>query len=145
MRRFSRGAAKTAGGEKTQHLVDALSNNCFVDGTEIIDGLYLGTVKFARGSPFKVLNLSKQVLPGAKWLPIDDGDEIPKYKVLEAFEFIRSNMPGVLVCCAQGQSRSACMVIGYLVTLGYSVDEAYRLVESKRFILPHPRTLNSVI
>ena len=116
-----------------------------MDATEIIDGLYLGTVKFALGCPFKVLNLSEEYVPEAKWLPVRDGDEIARNNVLGAFDFIRSNLPGVLVCCAQGQSRSACLVIGYLMTLGYTQDQAYRLVESKRFILPHPRTLNSVI
>ena len=125
--------------------------------TEILDGLYLGTLAYAvslqRDNPLNietVVNMCEDLVPygeGMKvdWIPVTDGKAIPADVIanaLSAIDEALSSGKRVLVACRAGQSRSASLVIGYL--RGYDWERAYRLIEEKRWICPHPRTLQSV-
>jgi protein-tyrosine phosphatase len=127
--------------------------------TEVMDGLYLGTVAYARSleweNPFNiemVVNLCEDPVHvgegvTVEWLPVSDGEAVPADIVARAIAVIERTLSSgrrVLVACRAGQSRSASMVIGYLRLQGYDWDSAYRLVAEKRWICPHPRTLGSV-
>jgi protein-tyrosine phosphatase len=127
--------------------------------TEILNGLYLGTIAYANSLQWKnplnlelVVNLCEDSVPyreGMKveWIPVTDGEAIPAdaiARALSAIDGTVSSGRSVLVACRAGQSRSASVVIGYLRLRGYDWGSAYRLVDEKRWICPHPRTLQSV-
>ncbi len=127
--------------------------------TQILDGLYLGTHAYAGSlqleNPLKiemVVNLCKDSLPitegvTVEWLPVLDGEAIPADIIARTLSLIDRTLSSgrrVLVTCLAGQSRSASLVIGYLRGQGYEWDTAYGLVDEKRWICPHPRTLQSV-
>jgi protein-tyrosine phosphatase len=127
--------------------------------TEVMDALYLGTHAYAISlqwdNPFNiatVVNLCEDPVPYSEgvrveWLPVTDGEAIRAdviARALSAIDGALSSGRRVLVACRAGQSRSASLVIGYLRLRGYDWASAYRLVEEKRWICPHPRTLQSV-
>jgi protein-tyrosine phosphatase len=127
--------------------------------TEVLDGLYLGTLAYAislqRDNPLNiatVVNLCEDAVPyregmTIEWLPVSDGEALPAQIIARALSLIDSTLTSgsrVLVTCRAGQSRSASLVIGYLRLRGYDWERAYSLVEEKRWICPHPRTLQSV-
>jgi protein-tyrosine phosphatase len=127
--------------------------------TEILDGLYLGTIAYANSLQWEnprniemVVNLCEESVPyseGMKveWIPVTDGEAIPDdviARALSAIDGTLSSGGSVLVACRAGQSRSASLVIGYLRLRGYDWGSAYKLVDEKRWICPHPRTLQSV-
>lgn len=77
-----------------------------------------------------------------------DGDPWTSQQVIGAIDFIaeRVRTGKVLVACAAGMSRSASMVIGYLVRSGWDVAEAFECVrEARHRILPVPSMLESVL
>lgn len=77
-----------------------------------------------------------------------DGDPWSADQVLNALDFVseRLRYGKVLVACAAGMSRSACMVIGYLVRTGWDVSSAHEVVRAARpRILPVPKMLASVL
>lgn len=81
-------------------------------------------------------------------LPNRDGDPWNEEQVVSALDFIerRIKLGKVLVACAAGMSRSASMVIGYLVRSGWDVGEAFERVKQARpKILPVPKMLQSVL
>ena len=114
----------------TEHLaIDAV--------TEILDGLYLGTLAYARSLAWEnplnieiVVNLCEDSVPAGEgvtveWLPVSDGEAVPADIVARALSLIERTLSGrrrVLVACRAGQSRSASMVIGYLRLRGYDWD-----------------------
>jgi hypothetical protein len=127
--------------------------------TEILHGLYLGTVGYAGSlqwdNPFNiesVVNLCEDSVPVAEGvavesLSVSDGEAIPADVITRALSVIGRVLTSgrsMLVAFRAGQSRSASIVIGYLRLQGYDWDTAYGLVEQKRWISPHPRTLGSV-
>ena len=77
-----------------------------------------------------------------------DGDPYNAAHVVAALDFVaeRIQYGRVLIACAAGMSRSACMTIGYLVKHGFSVPEAFEAVRAARpRIAPQARTLDSVL
>lgn len=77
-----------------------------------------------------------------------DGDPWSEAQVEEAVDFISDWIRSgkVLVVCAAGMSRSASMVIGYLVRSGWSPAEAHeRVREARAKIAPVERMLTSVL
>ncbi len=127
--------------------------------TEVLDGLYLGTIAYANRLQWEnplnietVVNLCEDSVPyregmTVEWLPVSDGEALPAQIIARALALIDSALNrgrSVLVACRAGQSRSASVVMGYLRLQGYDWGSAYRLVEEKRWICPHPRTLQSV-
>jgi len=99
-----------------------------------------------------VVNLCEGSVPyregmTVEWLPVSDGEALPAQIIARVLSLIDSTWTSgrrVLVTCRAGQSRSASLVIGYLRLQGYDWERAYKLVEEKRWICPHPRTLQSV-
>lgn len=77
-----------------------------------------------------------------------DGDPWREDQVIDAVNFIYMHVQTgkVLVACAAGMSRSACMCIGYLVRIGYSESTAFELVRNARHkIVPITNMLDSVL
>ena len=77
-----------------------------------------------------------------------DGDPWSKEQVRAAIDYIHDKLAlgPVLVACAAGMSRSASMVIAYLVRTGWAADAAYRHVKSVRpIICPMPAMLTSAV
>jgi protein-tyrosine phosphatase len=77
-----------------------------------------------------------------------DGDPWTPEQVNNAIDFVfeRVRHGNVLVACAAGMSRSACMVIGFLVRTGWNITEAYeRVYCTRRRISPVPAMLRSVL
>ena len=77
-----------------------------------------------------------------------DGDPWACGQVVEALDFIADQVRGgrVLVLCAAGMSRSACMVVGYLVRAGFDEASAYELLRRARpRVAPVERMLDSVL
>jgi len=94
------------------------------------------------------LTLSPQERMYSLRLAHRDGEPWEQAKVHEALDFVRDRIQvgKVLVACSAGMSRSACMVIGYLVSTGWGVPEAYEVVRAARpRIRPVPRMLSSVL
>ena len=127
--------------------------------TEVLEGLYLGTHAYAISLQWEnplniatVVNLCADSVPHregmtVEWLPVSDGEELPVQMIARALSLIDATLTSgrrVLVACRAGQSRSSSLVIGYLHLRGYDWERAYKLVEEKRWICPHPRTLQSV-
>ncbi len=127
--------------------------------TEILDRLYLGTIAYAQSLHWEnplniemVVNLCENSVPYSEgmmveWIPVSDGEAVPAdllARALSVIDGVLADGKRVLVACRAGQSRSASIVIGYLRLRGYDWDSACRLVEEKRWICPHPRTLQSV-
>lgn len=79
----------------------------------------------------------------------DDGYPLSEDALRRGLEFLsgqlaRNNV--VLIHCAAGISRTAAMAIAFLMTVGFSWDEAELLVKNARPItLPHPELKRSVL
>lgn len=86
------------------------------------------------------LNHPRTLVPHYRYIPTLDQDECDiSVHFDDAADFIRDSLrhTNVLAHCIAGVSRSVSMVIAYLIRehkLNY--DEAYRLVKSKRKIVP---------
>ena len=85
-------------------------------------------------------------------LPMSDGgDESIFSWIFKATSFIKNalsdNHNKILIHCIQGSSRSASIVIGYLIlTRKYDYDKAYQIVREKRRIAsPHPKFMAQLI
>lgn len=77
-----------------------------------------------------------------------DGDPWTREQVLTALDFVaeRILVGNVLVACAAGMSRSASMVIGYLVRCGWDQVDAHEAVwRARSKIAPVPKMLESVL
>ena len=77
-----------------------------------------------------------------------DGDPWNREQVLDAMDFIDEQLArgSVLVACTAGMSRSASMMVGYLVKTGWSAPEAIACVRQARpQILPVSCMLESVL
>lgn len=77
-----------------------------------------------------------------------DGDPWSVEQVNVAIDFVadRIRRGRVLVACAAGMSRSACMTIGYLVRAGWDQATAFELVrEARPRVSPIPKMLDSVM
>ena len=77
-----------------------------------------------------------------------DGDPWSQEKIEEAYTFIRTQIRRgrVLVSCGAGMSRSASMVIGYLVSCGMDAPSAHGLVRRARpKIAPLPNMLTAAL
>lgn len=91
-----------------------------------------GILSVFNGEPPKFQNINIKLIYVADVVQQD----IKQY-FEEAFEFINSNK-NVLVHCHAGRSRSAAFVIGYIMeTTGADYEQAYELVNSRRFINPN--------
>lgn len=119
--------------------------------TAIYNGIYLGSIDdafskdFMYSRPTAVLNCAKEV-PQSPYatkylhLPLNDatGEKISPYFEI-ANKFIDSQLKKgtrVLVHCYAGISRSASIVIGYLINrYGMTFSDAYSYVKDKRSII----------
>lgn len=117
----------------------------------IIDNLFLGNLAGASNDQFleennitHILNLSCHSLPekrGITYLHINIKDFIDVALLpvfLVCIPFIKNCLKektNILVNCMEGISRSASVVIGYLMNLNYSFDDAYKKVKDIRPII----------
>ena len=113
----------------------------------IINNLYLGSKSDAFSTEFtnaSILNCAKEV-PKSPYckdylhLPLDDvyEEQLSPYFTI-ANEFIENQLQKgnkVLVHCHAGISRSASIIIGFLMYKNMSFTEAYDYVKSKRNII----------
>lgn len=142
-------------GEKIAHNKQMLKDNKI---THIINcashlisacGDYLDAKKSASEDDDDILNDDFVVLR----LPMSDGgDESIFSWIFKATSFIKdaineNNNNKILIHCIQGSSRSASIVIGYLIlTRKYDYDKAYKIVREKRRIAsPHPKFMAQLI
>lgn len=82
------------------------------------------------------------------FLDLNDGEEIPRYSIRSAIHFIniaRKEGLKVLVACAAGASRSASIILAYMVSEGWDIDEALKHMQKIRPIInPSIECLDSV-
>lgn len=77
-----------------------------------------------------------------------DGDPWTAEQVRGALDFVAAYAPAgkVLIACAAGMSRSACMTIGHLVRFGHDEATAFEMVRRARpKIAPVKKMLASVL
>ncbi len=124
----------------------------------VLDRLWIGSSEDFK-APFAALGFAgvldlrdsgKEVAAGVQTYVVSnrDGDPWNKEQVRAALAFVLDCIQRgpVLIACAAGMSRSACMTIGYLVWTGWDVVEAYDHVKRARSkILPVPKMLDSVL
>lgn len=131
---------------------------------KIIDKIYLGcwdaAINLPEYNPFEithVLNCTKEFYPDRLYnnteftfsrVPINDGEFVNERFISTAVLFIQEaviNNGRVLVHCQAGISRSPSMVAAYLMTCGFSWDEAIAFINLSRSIFPHPEIKRSVM
>ncbi len=84
-------------------------------------------------------------------LPITDADSLHHATIERGLDFIRSHVQAhppqpVLVMCARGVNRSATFVLAYLVSRGYPLPDAFRLLRERHYqATPHPILWESLI
>ncbi|KAJ6625045.1 Dual specificity protein phosphatase 1 [Pseudolycoriella hygida] len=119
------------------------------DITEILSNLFLGSAKASRSVDLLTLNgithivniAGRQYFPGqftykrVHFEDVEEFDEVDKLR--DIFAWLDSVTVDakckVLVHCMGGMSRSASVVIGYLVwSRRFKLDEAYAFVKSRR-------------
>ncbi len=100
-----------------------------------------------------VLSVSHECIPKYRVdvrhviLPLEDGKGIPKEYYDIAIKLIRDRIKvgKVLVHCCSGVSRSPVIVLAYLMSCGFSYDEAFSFLSSKKPIInPHPELIRSL-
>ena len=126
----------------------------------VLDRLWIGsTADLEARVPLRSLGFTGVVdlrdgdLPGPRQVEVlrirnRDGDPWSEKQVSEAMKFILDHVRKgrVLVACVAGMSRSASIVIGYLVRCGTDLPTAYGMVLSARpQIFPLPKMLESVL
>lgn len=120
---------------------------------QIEEHLYLGNIKAASDDAFlKKYNITciveihdayrnKKRIPGAEYctMQFDDRNFVDiKPYIQIANKFIDEKIKqkkSVLVHCSGGVSRSAAIVIGYLIFKGSTFEEAFKLVRRKRSVV----------
>lgn len=114
-----------------------------LDGTVPLAALGFVAVLDLRGGP-PPAGLGVEMLR----LTNRDGDPWKASDVGHALDFIHEHVRHghVLVACAAGMSRSAAMVVGYLVRCGWSAPEALAHVKRARpKVAPVPSMLEAVL
>lgn len=126
------------------------------EGQQILENIYLGGIGAAMNTKWlrntKITHVldcgsdNRKRQPDLKylefWLMQDDPDQELNEYFDRAHAFIdEGNKAGaVLVHCRAGSSRSAAILISYLMAKrGYSFDDALKLAQSKRWIV-HPNS-----
>ncbi len=107
--------------------------------TEIVPNLYVGNQDDARYFDGSILCVSDvkpfQEPPRAIWLPILSDGRADQHQLDASTAIIagalRSGQP-ILVHCGAGIERSPLAVAWYLARHGMSLDDAYKLLRSKR-------------
>jgi protein-tyrosine phosphatase len=129
----------------------------------VLDRLWLGSTKDVLASStlkalgfVAVLDLRDRVNPGedsdsllqSKRLNNPDGMPWSENEINGALDFIYKHIQNgrVLVVCVAGMSRSASVIIGYLVRCGWDTPTAFETVrEARSIISPSPGMLESVL
>ncbi|KAK4475477.1 hypothetical protein MN116_002527 [Schistosoma mekongi] len=130
---------------------------------EIVSGVWLGPMPFAENIPVLKRNgilsiLTLDIMPldcnvfkefHMKFLYLRDEPSQDLLEILEdALNFINEsiqNKSDILVHCAMGVSRSASVVIAYLMRQNHlSYEEAYNIVSRKRSIFPNNGFINQL-
>ena len=129
--------------------------NDFYDMDEIIENLFLGNLSSAeKVDKLKELGITKVLSIINGYSPEYNESDHINHKTFSVEDFERQNIikyfgeclnfikgdEKILVHCAAGASRSATIVIAYLMwTKKMSFDDALKFVQSKRFIVyPNP-------
>lgn len=126
----------------------------------MLDRLWIGSVRDLQ-APLGALGFSAvlDLRDGQDIIPADDpihvlrlrnrdGDQWDVPQVCGALDFVGQHVRigRVLIACAAGMSRSACMAIGFLVRSGWDKASAYEMVRRARpQIAPIPKMLDSVM
>lgn len=140
------------------YYVNSINYTCteYLDNgfSKITDGLYIGNIEDSSNFQ-KLKNENIQYIVNVTpdipiyfpkdfnycRIPIDDRSDVNIYPYLApAADYIESNIQkgNVFVHCYAGISRSASIIIAYLILKkNYTYEEAYNLVKSKRHII-HP-------
>lgn len=127
---------------------------------QIIEQIYVGSYNAAtmldytnRESISSVLNCTPDAHEGLKefkvtQLNINDGEEIPHSVIELAITTIRESIARgekILVHCHAGISRSPSLVCAYLISVGFSWDEAVDMVRNQRpQVYPHSAIERSI-
>lgn len=123
----------------------------YIGSAHDLEGVSRGCLRALGFSAILILRAGKDAdETGVQTLRIAnrDGDPWTKEQVVQALDFIARNIltGRVLVTCAAGMSRSASMVIGYLVRVGWDAASAYVAVKQARpEIAPVAEMVESVL
>lgn len=124
------------------------------DANEITEGIYLGGLSAALSDEFLLQNqISVVIGVGEQCASGESNDRVQRHLLFrcpdcsdapietcfeDAFKLIDDALvqeKNVLIHCSRGISRSASVLIAYYMNKGYSLSDAWRLVEEKRKII----------
>jgi len=145
---------------KENHRIENIHMHEYVAPTEVLPNLYIGSIN-SSVSEEKLRNLrinkiiiagkfiNKYMHEGFEYLEllIDDSlEQDMSYFFDISSKFIAENNTGnTLVYCYSGISRSATIVINYLMKIGMPYDDAYTLLKSKKNnICPNTNFVNQL-
>lgn len=129
--------------------------------TPLVDGLWIGGARTAYAAPalraHGITHILKLYADEPLWptdftvchAPFDDGQEVSAELLRLGTAFISEGIAAgeaVLVVCGLGISRSATLVLAYLIEQGYSLPDAWNLLRTRHPIArPHPRLWTSLL
>ena len=124
---------------------------------KIIDGIYIGDVASLMESQGRkelrikaLLCCAREINPNLDgiedymWMPLFDCDWISPEHIEDGIGFIKDHKP-VLVACVGGASRSASIILAYMISEGWDMNDALSHMQKIRPVInPHPLMLLSI-
>ena len=125
----------------------------------IIDRIYIGDIESLmdsqRRKEFNIKTMiccAREIIPNLNeiedymWLPLFDSDWIAPEFIRDTIRFINNHKDKpILIACAGGVSRSAGLILCYMIEQGWDMDEALKYMQKIRPIInPHPLIILSI-
>ena len=124
---------------------------------KILDGIYIGDIDSLMDSQGRkrlgiksVLCCAREINPNLDgitdymWMPLFDCDWITPEHIDGGIRFIKAHKP-VLVACMGGASRSASIILAYMISEGWDMDKALLHMQKIRPVInPHPLMILSI-
>lgn len=128
---------------------------------KIVDGIYIGDIESQTRMQVRkengigaLLNCAFEIRPKLRedelyyHLPLHDCEWIESTHIITGLYFIgkaREMRKKVLIACAGGASRSASLILAYMISEGWDMNDALRHMQKIRPVInPHPLCLQSI-
>jgi len=126
---------------------------------KILDNIYIGDIDGLMDSQRRkeynikaMICCAKEINPNIEgirhfmWIPLKDLGWIDKEVFDDAIRFIQMwKKENILIACAGGASRSASIILAYMINEGWNLDEALKYMQKIRPIInPLPSMLLSI-